>query len=142
MTEENVAPVADAAAPEPEKFSSISERPRRTDEELKQIAVDLLARRIFTDRHFRSDEEWDSMVGSVFMVINFMSRETREDLAKHCAMIFEYLDKASSRGVNGYPSFMSMQIIRKDEIERLMQYYEALKTAQAGVTLPPEAVPS
>lgn len=129
------------AAPAEKKFVSIADRPVRTDEELKQIAVDLLAGRIFTDRHFRSTEEWQSLIRSVFMVLAFMETDALKDMGDHCAMIFEYFDKAGPRSINGYPSFMSFQIILKTEIDRLFQYYEAMKQMQTEFTLPPAAVP-
>lgn len=98
----------------------------RTDDELKQIARDIHAGHVFTDRHIRP-HEWQDMVSSVFFPIAMMTKE--ELLAQQPAMLFEYLDEAAPRTINGYPCFFSARIITEDEMPRLAEYLKRLAEA-------------
>lgn len=109
----------------------------RTEEELKQIARDLFHGKILTTRHQALiDNPGD--ISHVFMPLLFLAPELRERFQKQSpAMIFEYLEKAGPRTLNGMPMFMSMQWLDKEEDEKVMEYYrklkEAEKTAQGSV---------
>lgn len=102
----------------------------RTDEELKEIAKDLHAGKIFSDRHCQSIEE---LRGS-FMILFFMGPEETKDLEKkEIDFIFEYLEKAERRSVNGRPIFLSMQCLTKVEAAKMFEYYEKIKAALAAI---------
>ena len=97
----------------------------KTDNELKQIAVDLFDGKIFTDRHCRSERE----VTSSFMIISLgglskMSKKRREDIG----MIYEYLSDAAPVSMNGNPVFFSMRILTKNETKKMFEFYENYKT--------------
>jgi len=49
----------------------------------------------------------------------FMEKEDLLDIAKHSAMLYEYMDKAGPRAINGYPCFFSMRILWKENWEDL-----------------------
>ena len=84
----------------------------RTEEELKQITVDLFHGKIFTDRHCRRPQD----VMMVFMPLGLMEPKAFRKLQKDSpGMIFEYLDKASPRSVNGMPGFFSCQMLSQED---------------------------
>jgi len=70
------------------------EKEKKTDEELKQIAVDLLHGQIYSTQHqFLIDNP--DMIPSVFLPLALMTPEVSKDfLARKPAMIFEYINKA------------------------------------------------
>jgi hypothetical protein len=98
----------------------------RTDEELKKIARDLYDGKIFTDRHLQSLDE----LRMVFMVLAFMDQtEIKQMEENKVDMVFEYLDKAGPRAVNGKPCFFSCQTATQDEVAKINTYYKAIKAA-------------
>jgi len=100
----------------------------RTDEELKQLAKDMLADKIFTNAHIREGD--DKLLGSIFMPIMLMDQEQRDKLeAENVNLLFEYYTEAGPRSINGYPSFMTMKYMTKDEWEKVYNYHEKMKTA-------------
>lgn len=102
----------------------------RTDEELKEIAKDFHAGKIFSDRHCQSLDE----VRSSFLVLLFMDPEKIKDLEKkEIDFIFQYLEQAERRSVNGRPIFLSMQCLTKAETAKMFEYYEKIKAAMAAI---------
>jgi len=94
--------------------------------ELKQIAVDILAGRIFTDRDIPESHS----IESHFMVLAFMKTEQIEKLLKDPpGLIYEYISKAMSRAVNGLPVFSSMQMLSQHDTEIVFDYCQKLKEA-------------
>ena len=125
-----------------------------TDDELKTIARDIIDEKIFTDRHLGQDAGY--MVQMVFMPVMLMgptanttgvedevakkrieleyevSRrdvETKyyEQYLKEIGMIYEYMDKAMPRGINGYPIFGSCGFLSIDDYERMIVFYKKYK---------------
>jgi hypothetical protein len=116
----------------------------KTDEELKQIAIDIHAGRIFTDRHCKDFQE----VTQVFMPLIFVGYVEKaegeddgdyllrkaqsnimvEDLKK-AVMFYEYMDKASPMGINGLPVFMSFHYLDKEEFEKMNVYFKKINEA-------------
>lgn len=97
----------------------------KTDEELKQIAQDIHKGLIFSIGHIENPAD----TPSVFMPLHFMSDEAIGDLAKKEPFIYEYLDKASPRSVNGLPVFISFQYLVKEETKKMNGYYNKIKQA-------------
>ena len=95
----------------------------RTDEQLKDIAMDILNEKIFTSRHLSHDS---SLIPMVFLPLALMKEEQIEGF-KNVKTIFEYYNKASSRGINGYPCFMSCETLTKKEDEKVLNYYKVFK---------------
>jgi len=93
-----------------------------TDDELKQLAKDLYAGKIFTSNQLRKND----IPGMVFMPLMFLSEEQNEKI-KDVTLIYEYLDKAGPRSVNGYPSFHSMNYLRKEDHEKVIEYFNKVK---------------
>lgn len=98
----------------------------RTDEELKQLAKDFLDGKVF----FSGMVKEAMLLPTVFMPLLFLDEMQRLDLVESGVVdIFEYMEKAGPRGINGYPCFMSYQTINAMEQRKLKEYVGKLKAA-------------
>lgn len=96
----------------------------KTEQELKQLAIDIVAGKVFGSWCLKDPD--DAMM--VFMCIIFLSPEQRKEMEKEGVVhLYEYLDKANPRSVNGLPTFMSMQLLTKNELEILLPFVEQSK---------------
>lgn len=110
----------------------MAERAPRPDEELRQIGKDLYEGKIFTDRHCREANE----IPMVFMVLALTPPDQINELLEKLGenpMIFEYMDKAGPRSVNGLPTFLSMQTLSTEETEKVYNYYVKFMEAAESV---------
>lgn len=94
----------------------------KSDSELHELAFDIVAGKIFTDRQL-SDRD---MLHMCFMALIFCSTEQLQ-LVADAGMIYEYVDKAGPMGVNGNPCFFSFQFISKEEVEKLLPMIESAR---------------
>lgn len=99
---------------EPEKPKELHSIPGKTDEELKQFVLDFIGGRIFCMQHI-AEQDLDLM-GSIFLYAGLggLSEVDRNSLGT----IYEYLEEAGPRGVNGYPSFISLKMLNREDWER------------------------
>lgn len=99
---------------------------KKTDEELKQVAKDMIDGLIFTDRHCKDLYE----LRSSFMVIALMEEDSIKKMEQDkIDFIYEYYDKAAPRSVNGRPIFFSCHCLTQDESKRMFEFYEQMKPA-------------
>jgi hypothetical protein len=89
----------------------------KTDAELRQLAMDIVENKVFTDRHLNENEA--SMLGQVFMPIIFMSEEQTKKVFEDVGMVYEYYSEAGPRGINGLPVFMTVRFLSSDESNRI-----------------------
>ena len=104
---------------------------KKTDEELKRIAVDLYDGKIFSDRHFRSLEETHSLISLVFLPLVFGALKSKEQFAD-LGLVYEYFDKAGPRAMNGYPMFTSCCFLDKVETKKMFGFFEEYKKLKEG----------
>ena len=98
-------------------------RPReKTDEELRQLCIDMYAGRIFSNFHCDSPRD----VGMVFMPIGLGGLDAETEPA----MIYEYLDKAGPRSINGMPGFFSCNILNRADFEAWRPMYQEYEKLQ------------
>lgn len=107
-------------------MSNFLEKEALSEAELKQIALDLSGGKIFCDKHLGEDAQ--QMFKSVFLPIalgalDYMTKEEKMQIA----LIYEYLSEAGPRSVNGYPSFFSFKLLRKDEAKKMWEFYKVLQ---------------
>lgn len=102
-----------------------------TDEELKNIAIDLYHGKIFTDRDIT--EESNMSLGQVFLPIALgaFSECTEEDL-KQIGLIYEYFSEAGPRSCNGLPGFFSFKLLSRTQFETAMEYLTEYHKLQKG----------
>ena len=103
---------------------------KKSYEELKQIAKDMVAGKIFTDRQIPKT----TPLHLVFMPFVFMEEKQRTKLTdqiekKEIYMIYEYLEKAGPRAINGMPTFMSCNMLSKTETDIMLDYFKKIKKA-------------
>ncbi len=106
--------------------------PSKTDEELRNLAIDFRAGRIFTDR----DVQDPMMLGMVFMVFLFVDGPLRKALqANPPGLIYEYYSKAGYRSINGMPTFLSVNMLSREQTKKVSGYVKKLFLAEKTVGL-------
>lgn len=102
-----------------------------TEQELRQLAVDIKGGSVFTSNHIPTEDTM--MLGSIFMPLFFMTEEQNKNfIEQKPALLYEYMSQAGERGVNGYPIFMSMKFVTEDELPLLNGYYKELLAWEKG----------
>ena len=87
----------------------------KTDEELRQLAIDVYHGHVFCD--FMCEDP--KMLPMVFMVLALMPADDAKKWFEENepSMVYEYFDKAGPRSVNGMPGFFSMQFLNAADHE-------------------------
>jgi hypothetical protein len=107
----------------------------KTNEELKQIAVDMYTGKIFSDRHL--PDGCEMKIDQIFMniglaVMGGFTEDQFKEFQKNIEtgkifFMYEYLDKAGPLAVNGYPTFFSCSFLSKEEFDIMIDYYNKVK---------------
>jgi hypothetical protein len=121
--------------PDDDKPQRFNYQPK-SDQEIKQLAQDFFRGRLFCDRHLMADGQPPAMLLSVFMPLGLCSNEQRRqvaDIVGDHGMIYEYMDKAAERGVNGFPAFMSMQLLSDEDGRKVIELYGKLMAAEREI---------
>jgi len=129
----------------------------RSDDELKTIAKDLYNQKIFSSANIPPHSK--HLLNSIFMVMMFISPKIdwkddsrmnklihiflshlEEDYTKRydeyindIGFLYESMDKAAPRGINGFPMFFSCGILNKKDTERMFVFYEKYKELQENL---------
>lgn len=108
--------------------------PRLSDDELREFIDAFISGRIFTSNHI--PEGNGDLIAMVFMPIAFgaVTKETAEEVA----LVYEYLDKAGPRSINGMPIFFSCRLLHKKDWERALPVLKAERDRRKNIELPPE----
>lgn len=97
----------------------------KTDQELRQLALDTVAGQVFWDWHIDSDDKHTLL--SVFKVLLFGGSEWTDEMTKNkIAHVYEYLSEAGPLAVNGRPSFFSVKMINEDDYAKLIPILDEL----------------
>lgn len=91
------------------------------NDELKQLALDIHEGKVFGTWNIPENESPDT-AGVVFMPA-ILGAEIPEDVVH----LYEYIEKAGPRSVNGMPIFMSMHILKRYDHEKLVPMINELK---------------
>ena len=103
----------------------------RTDLELRQLAMDYLAGAIFTDHHVPEEELAQELPGIFLPLALAMDPEFLATMVEgDFCMVFEYMNKAGDRTINGYPQFLSCQFLPREEYRKFLNYVIELKQWQ------------
>jgi len=104
-----------------------------TNQELVKIAEDIHAGQIFTDRHIAPGVRQE-MVPMIFLPIALADAKMAKRIKKDKpALVYEYLDKAGPRGINGYPIFMSCRFLNKEDNDKVWKAYVEIEGAMKVV---------
>ena len=92
--------------------------------ELKKLAVDAVDGKIFGTWNMKESDSLEI----VFMPIALMDDNSRQGLIdKDVFHIYEYIDKAGPRSINGLPIFSSFKGISKEEWDQTVLFIEEYK---------------
>lgn len=94
------------------------------EEEIKRLAEDIYRGLVFTDRHVQNPDD----VERVFMPLILLGDDQREEI-RSCGpgMIYEYMDKACPRSINGMPMFFSFRFISQEDAKKVNEKYSQIK---------------
>jgi hypothetical protein len=95
----------------------------RSEEELRKLAAEFVEDRIFTTLQIRDTDA--DMLQVIFMPLMFI-KESGAWLA-NAAFLYEHMDQAGPRAVNGYPSFFSVKKLTKHNYRAFTRYVEDYK---------------
>lgn len=91
--------------------------PRMTTDELTQFVLNYCDGHLFTSADIRPSGE--SLIGTIFMPLAFGAFGDRsKSYFEKIGIIWEHISAAGPRSINGYPMFMSMRIMHKDDWTR------------------------
>jgi hypothetical protein len=99
----------------------------KSEEELKQLAADILARRIFTSGMIQAPQDIP-LVFTSFLRLNKLERKELKQKMKtgEAALFYEYLSRAGATSVNGMPTFSSVQTLAKLEVREVQKHIDEL----------------
>jgi len=89
---------------------------RMTDDQLRDFVNDVISGRIFVDRQVDDPAE----LQRVFYPLMFgaFDEYNWESVKSTLGCIYEYVDAALGRSVNGHPCFMSMRVLHVEDWKR------------------------
>lgn len=87
--------------------------PAMSDDELRKFVDDLVSGRVFT--HHQVLQE--SMIPMVFMPIALGALKWSDTGFANIGAIWEYMDQAGPRSINGYPMFTSLRLMNANDWE-------------------------
>ena len=83
----------------------------RTDQELRQLAADCADGKVFGSWMLQTQDQ----ISMVFMLIPLMGPADLAHLKASAYHVYEYLDKAGPRSINGMPMFLSLSTLTEEE---------------------------
>lgn len=106
---------------------SMKKLERMEKEDLKKLALDIHKGLVFTDTQLQQS----NMLAMVFMPLAFIP--INKKWVDQVGLIYEYLDKAGSRSINGMPTFMSMRIVPRADLPMLIEYVKKYEETEKAV---------
>lgn len=97
---------------------------RKTEQELRQLAIDIHEGKVFGSWNVHQHD--NNLLPNIFMVLIFLESEPPAN-AGH---VYEYLAKANQMGINGYPTFFSLNWLAKEDVEPLMTLINELRSTR------------
>ncbi|MDO9356636.1 MAG: hypothetical protein Q7T55_23255 [Solirubrobacteraceae bacterium] len=96
------------------------------------MAEDIYRDRVFTSDHLRQGDL--NILPVIFMPLVFADKKLREEMQKDGpGMIYEHLSEAGPSSFNGYPTFVSLHIVSKEDTKKVWETFEQIKKAVCEV---------
>lgn len=92
----------------------------KSNEEIKKLAVDIAEGKVFTSAQIENVEDYPMIF--LPLILGALKDKSKEDLQK-IGLMYEYIDKAMPRSINGYPIFSSFNLLSQEEFKILNAYY-------------------
>lgn len=100
--------------------------------DLGQLAWDIVAGQVFGSWMLDGDPD---LLRMIFLPLALMDAEGLGKMkAADVVFLYEYLDQAGPRSVNGYPCFMSFKTLTRDQAKALTPKIDEAKAARTKVT--------
>jgi len=98
--------------------------PRLTEEQIKTLAEDTYKDKIFWGQYCPED------IPMVFMIISLggLDHYSEEDKLQ-IGDVYEYMEKAEPRSVNGMPCFLSYHFVHREDIPLIWEKFKKIKEA-------------
>ena len=97
-----------------------------SDEDIKQLAMDIHAGRVMTSQHVPESEN----IRLVFMAAALSGPEYGKWLLENDVVVFyEYMDKAAPMSINGLPQFLSHKHLDRSDWERVLEKLSKIEKA-------------
>lgn len=96
--------------------------PRLDDDEIKKVARGIVEGHVFTATMCPPD-----MLSMVFMPLGLGGLSEFE--LDNVGNVYEWLDKAGERGINGFPMFMSCRLACQDDWDAIVDRAEKIEKA-------------
>lgn len=110
-----------------EFVSGESQYVRKSDKEIRQMAVDYFGGNLFGSWAFNADD-YKRMMSIVFMPLSLMSEvQIKTMIRDEVDHVYGYMKDSSQRGINGYPIFYSMHMINREDFNRFVKACDLLK---------------
>ncbi len=112
---------------------------RLPEEDVRKFVLDFLAGQIFTSAQVRGGDP--TILGMVFMPVFFgtfsaYNPQSLEDIG----ILWEYMDRAGPRSINGYPIFTSMRVMHRLDWERAKKAIVREQERQKAIEIPPDEI--
>lgn len=102
------------------------------DDEINALAEDIYRDRVFTSDQIRQGDL--NILPVIFMALVFADQKLIEKMQKDApGMIYEHFSEAGPRSVNGYPTFVSLHIVSKEDAKKVWEKFEQIKKAVCEV---------
>lgn len=102
----------------------------KTPDEIKQLALGLLAGVVYTGSMCKSPTELRMM----FMPLGFVDAETIEAMkSKNIVFFYEHLSNSTPHSINGKPTFLTVNMLNQTDYDLLIQTIEKVRAAVAAV---------
>lgn len=93
-------------------------------EEIRKLALDMRQGVVFTDRQCKGE----NLLPMVFMPLALVG--IPKNLVGKVGLVYEYMDKAGPRSINGMPMFFSCRFLIKANVPLLNEFIEKFKKAE------------
>ncbi len=94
---------------------------RMSEDEMRAFVLAWCDGKVFSDQHVmqRAPHQWEQNMTMVFMPIAFgVCANWTVETVSQLGIVYEYMNKAMPRAINGMPCFMSMHVMHKDDWAR------------------------
>lgn len=99
---------------------------RMSKEEMQTFVREMVQGKIFTSLHVQDQ----SLLHLIFMPLCLGAlADMSEEYVKEIGIIWEYLSKAGPRSINGYPMFLSMRVMHREDWEKIFPAVERAEKA-------------
>ena len=112
------------------KISKGGSVPSLTEEQIREIARGMIDGTVFTSMQLRDK----NLLPNVFMPLIFLDEATRIDIERSgVAECYAYMKDSTGMGINGYPTFMSMGLLKPDDADCIIEKYNRMLEALDSV---------